>query len=365
MPISRHKIAAVALSQALLLLELSPATAQQPGPKFEMGIGWSALHLDDIEFSARTNAIVTEIIDHDSNHDGELNGYKLTGELSGLAPTERGAWLMTVALRSFYSRYEDDQQSRCLFTPDSDCAFIPLIDPDPTTPSLGQATGGLGSDWLTSVERKAVYWGAALELDFDRHSTPAPSLKDPSAIPPPPLFLWRAGLSLRRLDQDTSLTSEDVGLLADPVLLTEDLNTNYFGGYFGFKTLKPLDHGLRLKLGGETGLYYADTDYQGSYSSSASLAGPPVGPQSITLSESAPAFIGLLNMALERDFGTVTLSIFGEAEWISYVPKVLYNDTDLNGGVPFDIVGTQNGTELGDGSAISYTVGARVSVPLQ
>jgi hypothetical protein len=344
---------------------MAPAAAQQPGPKLEMGIGWSALHLDDIEFTARTNAIITEIIDHESDHDGEMNGYKLTGELSGLMPSQRGDWLMTVALRGFYSRYEDEQDSRCLFTADSDCAFIPLIDPDPATISLGQTTGGLGSDWRTNVEREAVYWGAALELDFDRYSAPAVSLKDSAPLPAPSLFHWRAGLSVRRLDQDTSLRSEDVGLLADPVLLTEDLNTNYFGGYFGFITWKPLDHGLRLKLGGETGLYYADTDYQGSYSSSASLAGPPVGPQSLSLSDSAPAFIGLLNLALERDFGNVTFSIFGEAEWISYVPKVLYNDTDLNGGVPFDIVGVQDGTELGDGSAISYTVGARVRMPLQ
>ena len=47
------------------------------------------------------------------------------------------------------------------------------------------------------------------------------------------------------------------------------------------------------------------------------------------------------------------------------MPKVLYNDTDLNGGVPFDVVGFQNGTVLGEGSALSYTVGARLSMPLQ
>ncbi len=72
-----------------------------------------------------------------------------------------------------------------------------------------------------------------------------------------------------------------------------------------------------------------------------------------------------MNLALERDIGTATLALFGEAEWISYVPKVLYNDTDLNGGVPFDIVGAQNGTALGDGTALSYTVGARLSIPLR
>lgn len=365
MPFSnrRCRIAALSLFSGLFAFAISPAGAQQNGPKLEFGAGWSALHMDDIEFTARTNAVFTEIIGHDSNHDGDLNGYKLTGELSGLMPHHRGNWLMTVALRGFYSRYEDGQDSRCLSTADSDCTFIPLVDPDPTTVTLGDATG-LVSDWRTSVERDVVYWGAAVELDLDRNSAPMVSLKDAVPAPAPSLFQWRVGLSARRLDQDASLFSVDVGPLQDPVNMTEDLDTTYLGAYFGFNSWKPLDYGLRLKLRGETGLYYANTDYEGTYSSTDSLKGTPVGPQSLQLSESAPAFIGLLGLALERDFGSATVSLFGEAEWLSYVPKVLYNDTDLNGGVPFDIVGVQDGTEIGDGSAISYTLGARLSIPM-
>ena len=98
----------------------------------QFGIGASGLHLDDIEFTAVTDFFVTEVQDHQSNHDGDFNGYKLTGELTGLLPHRRGEWLAALAVRGFYARYEDEQQSRCVFTADTDCAFFPLFDPEPT-----------------------------------------------------------------------------------------------------------------------------------------------------------------------------------------------------------------------------------------
>ena len=373
----RCQIALLALYAGFLALPASRAAAQQPAPAVQFGIGASGLHLDDIEFAAITDFFVTEVQDHQSNHDGEFNGYKLTGELTGLLPHRRGEWLAALAVRGFYARYEDEQQSRCVFTADTDCAFFPLFDPDPTgtiNSPAGSGSGGFFSDWRTTVNREAVYWGAGLEMNLSRGAaTAAPasfkdtpgSLKDaPVAVEPVP-FQWRAGLSMRRLDQKTSLFSEDFGPTQDPVTLDDNLDATYYGGYVGFSTWKPLAGGLRVKLSGETGLYYADADYKGAYTASASLGDDSPIAQSVTLSDSAPAFIGLLNIALERDFGPATLGLFGEAEWISYVPKVLYNDTDLNGGVPFDVVGSQNGTVLGDGSALSYTVGARLSVPLR
>jgi hypothetical protein len=371
--IPRRRAARLALLAGLLALPSSRAAAQEPGPVLQFGIGASALHLDDTEFLAITDFFVTEVQDHQSNHDGDFNGYKLTGELSGLLPRQRGEWMTSLAVRGFYARYEDEQQTRCVFTADTDCAFFPLFDPDPTgvTTPGGSGSGGFFSDFLTTVDREAVHWGAALEFDLTRHSAAGSfkdgggSLKDaPVAVEVAP-FQWRAGLAVRHLDQKSSLISIDRGPTQDPVTLNEDLDAAYYGGYFGFSTWKPLAGGFRLKLAGETGLYYADADYKGAYTASEALGdGSPIA-QSVTLSDSAPAFIGLLNLALERDFGPVTLGIFGEAEWISYVPKALYNDTDLNGGVPFDVVGNQSGTVLGDGSALSYTVGARLSIPLQ
>ena len=354
-----------------LALPYSHGSAQEARPVLQFGIGASALHLDDIEFMTVTDFFVTEVLDHQSNHDGDFNGYKLTGELTGLLPHRRGEWLAALAVRGFYARYEDEQQSRCVFSgTDTDCVFFPLFDPDPTgtiTSPGGSGSGGFFSDWRTTANREAVHWGAALEMNLSRAgATAAPaSLKDaPVPVEAAP-FQWRAGLAVRRLNQKLSLFSEDLGPTQDPVTLNDDLDATYYGGYVGFSTWKPLGGGFRVKLSGETGLYYADADYNGAYTASASLGDDSPIAQSVSLSDSAPAFIGLLSVALEREFGPATLGLFGEAEWISYVPKVLYNDTDLNGGVPFDVVGFQNGTVLGEGSALAYTIGARLSVPLQ
>ena len=362
-------MALFALNAGLLGLPASTALAQQSGPTLQFGIGASALRLDDIEFTAITDFFVTEVQDHQSNHDGDFNGYKLTGELTGLLPHRRGEWLAALAVRGFYARFEDEQQSRCAFTADTDCAFFPLFDPDPTgtlASPAGSGSGGFFSDWRTTVNREAVYWGAAVEMNLSRNATAAApaSFKDAPVAAEPSPFQWRAGLAVRRLDQKTSLFSEDVGPTLDPVTLNDTLDASYYGGYVGFSTWKPLAAGVRLKLSGETGLYYTNADYNGAYTATATLGDDSPIAQTLSLSEQAPAFIGLLNVALERDFGPVTLGLFGEAEWISYVPKVLYNDTDMNGGAPFDIVGLQNGTALGEGSALSYTVGARVSVLL-
>lgn len=362
-----RRAALLALTSGCLVLPASMAAAQEPRPTLQFGIGASALHLDGIDFAAITDFFVTQVEDHQTNHDGDFNGYKLTGELSGLLPSQHGEWQTSLAVRGFYARYEDEQQTRCVFTANTDCAFFPLFDPDPTgiTTPGGSGSGGFFSDWHTTVDREAVHWGGAVEIDLGRHAAAPASFKDAPVASEPVPFQWRAGLAVRRLDQKTSLISIDSGITQDPVTLNDSLDTAYYGGYVGFTTWKPVGAGFRVKLAGETGLYYANADYKGAYTASASLGDDSPIAQSVTLSDSAPAFIGLLNVALERDLGPATVSLFGEAEWISYVPKVLYNDTDLNGGVPFDVVGVQNGTELGNGSALSYTVGARVSIPLR
>jgi hypothetical protein len=168
MPFPRFRIraASIMLTSMVSVLGVTGASAQETAisPYFAFGIGYSYLHLDDTEFMAITNLLVTEVQDHQSNHDGELNGYKLTGELAGLAPHRRGNWLASFAAKGFYAHYEDDQQTRCLFSATTDCVFFPLVDPDPdgTIGAAGgaDASGGFFSDWLTDVSRSVVHWGA-------------------------------------------------------------------------------------------------------------------------------------------------------------------------------------------------------------
>ncbi len=353
--------AACASLAALLLLSMpGSSAAQQAEPYFDFGVGWSVMNIDDIEFQAITDFFVTEVLDHQSNEDGRLNGYKLSGGLYGLAPHYRGSWLTTLGFKGFYSRYEDEEQTRCVFTADTDCVFIPLADPDPDEID---SSGGFFADWLTDTERRIVYWGGAAELTFTRQGVVTQSLKDAPAETAPEPFQWRAGLSVRRLDQHVSLYSEDRGPTEDPVTLRDDLDTGYYGVYGGFSSWKELGSGFRLNFSGETGLYYARTEYDGAYTATASLGNDQPVASSVSLSDDAPAFIGQLQLLLEKDVGArATLGLYGEAEWLSYVPKVLYNDTDVAGGVPFDIIGRQDGTELGDGSAFTYTIGARLRI---
>ena len=372
MPLPSNRAASLTLLAAMtaLLAIAPPAFAgESDHPKLDIGIGWSFLHINDVEFTAVTDFFVTEVLEHQTNHDGELNGYKVTGELSGLMPHRRGDWLASVGIKGFYSRYEDIEDSRCTFTATTDCVFMPLVDPDP---AIIDSSGGFFSDWLTETDRSVAYWGAAVELSLTRYAAAASlkdgggSLKDPPApAAEPSPFVWKVGLGGRRLDQKTELFSEDIGPTLDPVTLSDDLDTTYYGGYIGFTSVKTVGGDFRLRLSAETGLYYANTEYQGAYTATANLGADQPVAESIELDESRAAFIGLLNLSLEREVGPATVALFGEAEWISYAPKVLYNNMDRAGGFPFDISGSQDGTELGGGSALSYTVGAKVSMPLR
>ena len=365
----RRRPALFAFCAWAVALPASAAFAQQSTPKVDFGIGASMLDINKVEFGAVTDFLVTQTLSQQDNQDGQLSGYKLTGGVSGLLPHQRGDWLSSMAVKGFYASYKDDQQSRCTFTASTDCVFFPLVDPDPNgtigLPGGADASGGFFSDWLTDVHREVTHWGGAIEIDLNRNSAPAVSLKDKPAPAEPAPFQWRAGLAVRRLDQKTSLISEDFGFATDPVRLNDSLDTSYYGGYVGFESWRPVGEAFRVKLSGETGLYYAKADYNGAYSATTNLGDNTPLSQSLSLSDSAPAFIGSVNLTFERDFGRATLALFSEAEWISYVPKVLYSDTDLNGGVPFDITGNQNGTALGDGSALTYTIGARLSLNLQ
>jgi hypothetical protein len=371
-----QKSAILNLAGAARVFAAGSALAQQQTPQLKLDIGWSTIQLDKTEFTAVTDFFVTDVTGHDEDHDGELNGYRLTGEIGNLLPYDYKGLHTQFAVKGFYSSYESQQNSRCTFTEQSDCAMFPLFDPNPS----GRATddggklnptifgpdysGGFFSDWHTRTDREAVHLGAALELRLDRPAAAPASTKDGSvAVAPKPVpFQWRVGVAARKLDQELSLEATDFGPTQDPVTLHDDLDTTYYGAYLGFTTSRELREALRMVISGEAGLYYSDAHYQGRYTASDSLGGGAIS-QSLSLDQSKAAFIGSVNVGLERDLSWGTIGLFGEAEWISHVPTVLYNDTDRNGGFPFDAIGTQDGTELGNGSALSYTVGLRASVP--
>ena len=80
--------------------------------------------------------------------------------------------------------------------------------------------------------------------------------------------------------------------------------------------------GLRTFISGRAGLYNADTDYDGRFTS---------GPFGSRLSKSTDdlAFIGTVSLETRKQIGMRTsLSLFTDYEYISSVPKLRYADDD-------------------------------------
>ena len=174
-----------------------------------------------------------------------------------------------------------------------------------------------------------------------------------------------------------TITGREINQVNGPVpfLLTysEDLETNYWGGFVGADGSIDLGGGWSLQGDAEAGLYWADTDYSGNYvvtNGNVALAGFSINPnvsQSLSLDSSELAFIGTLKAALEKDYGPFRLAGFGRVEYISSVPDMAYNDLDLNNnpGGGFNVGrGPDDETRIGEDSAYAVSVGGRITVPM-
>ena len=74
--------------------------------------------------------------------------------------------------------------------------------------------------------------------------------------------------------------------------------------------------------------------------------------------------IGSTRLDMKRQSGWGTVGLYGQGEYLSYVPQVLYNNSDLATGV---IWGGISGTRLASSSstdAFNLTAGIDLSVPL-
>ena len=87
-----------------------------------------------------------------------------------------------------------------------------------------------------------------------------------------------------------------------------------------------------LQGDGEAGLYWADTDYSGSYLVTNAIVAPLFYGninQLVSLESDELIFIGVLKASLEKDFGIFKLAGFGRVEYISPAPDVGDNDQDI------------------------------------
>lgn len=334
------------------------------GPMVFIAAGYSHLQLDRTRFTTVTDFFTESVTDKVTDHDGRFDGFRVSGAFDGIARVDVAGRPARIGVKGFYAHYESTQNSRCTFVGAvSDCVLVPLIE---TSPTLFDISGGFLSDWTTRTRREVSHWGIGVEAKFTRPGPVGGSIEGaPIAVASP--FVWHVGAAVKRFDQKIDLHSEDRGPTLDPVNLNERLDTTYYGAYIGFNLHQPVGNGFTLVIGGEGGAYYANTSYRGHYSASDTLDNFAIS-QALSLSDDRPAFIGGLNVELKKSLGRATVGLFAEAEWYSYAPTVQHNDFDRAEPAKYidgRLDGTQDGTTLGDGSAFVYTLGGRVSVPLQ
>jgi hypothetical protein len=294
------------------------------------------------------------------DHDGDFTGMRYELRLTKMAEhTFDTGEKMTFGVGGFFAHYDETQQSHCNFTATTDCAMVNIVDFDPEQENNTGPFGKLS----TTTERDVYYWGAAIEARLGR--TMQGSLKDS------PLSMtydspFKVGLGVRGLNQRGNLHSIDTSV-PDPVDYNERVDTVYYGGFLGIEQAFPIGGGWQLLVNGTAGAYEAYTDYEGRY-----LSYVPIGGQNYVLERGAvddaaekTSFIGTVRLDLTRSLGWASLGVYGEAEYISYVPKVLYNNNDYAGGSPFGIAGTQCETFLVGDSAFNYTLGLSLAVPIR
>lgn len=360
----------ICLAAILLSGVATEALAQQTsestssnGMKLHIGAGTSALFLPDVKFTTLTNGIVTEYRGQLTDLSGRVDGTRLDLGLEGI-PLGHA---LTFGVKGFFADMSASNSAECtadlkLIQPM--CIYLPFWDPDKYI--QGDFAGFVTSDWEIRTERRVQNWGLALELQ-PRQVHTVGSLKDEpvEVVKPSP---WRLGLAARGIDENISLDAYDP---QDPVHLRESINTGYYGAYIGYANAVRLTQSLSFGLNGEIGVYYARTNFKGRYEAEDPYGGLAFGGpltsihQTLDLSQSRAAAIASIGANLTQDFGGgVSLGLTAQGDWYSYVPVVHHNNTDWTPSPHLDLVGTNDGTSLGDAGAFAYTLGGRVTIKM-
>jgi hypothetical protein len=280
-------------------------TATVGGTTIWIGGGVQFLSLPDIRFTEQNGR---------KQKNSESDWLDFGGAAGGGIETSLGMWgssRVTGSVKGFFANIETDDHKRCSGT----CVVF-----DPANGLAAPASGTLN----TKTDREADYWGAQAELKFGRaepvHEKPNLYRNDYFII----------GADVRGIDQDNKLRSS----VGTPFSYTESLDTTYVGGYiglggeysFGFipgvKNVGGLYDrlGLRTFVSARAGLYNADTDYDGSFTSG------PIGSK-LSKSTDELAFIGTVSLETRKQIGMRTsLSLWTDYEYISSVPQIRYAD---------------------------------------
>lgn len=339
--------------ERLLLPEILPSARL-----IETRIGYSKLYLPETEMITFTNAAHNQALSRGEDHDGEVDGARVDVSAPGFAAIDLtsnnpiwgiGGRNLSFNIAGFYGRLSDDQTTICNSTDIvGNCAYFSIFDSNTANPNVTTS----GSNFITNTDREVDHWGVSLEAQVNRSSDPADRENS----------LFRLGLAVRAIQQETSLFALDQ-IDAEQIDYSENLDTFYYGAYIALDRTLDLGNRFSLKLNAEAGAYYADTSYKSHFNAFYGCGCATAIDTSVEkLSDQDFSFIGALRVELNKHVAWGTLGLFAEGEYYSYAPKVLFNNVDLSGGST--IAGFQDGTVLGDDEAFSFTLGGRVSVPL-
>jgi hypothetical protein len=293
-------------------------TAKFGGTTIWAGGGVQFLSLPDIRFVGKGNTAGSARRQKNSESDWLDFG----GAASGGVETALGwwgGWRVLGSVKGFWANLEDDDRTACKST----TCFV--FDP------AGGPFVASAPKLVTHTNRDADYCGGQAELKF---ATGAPTEVKPEVYRND---YFIAGFDVRGIDQDNKLRGKRGA--ANIYNYKETLDTTYYGGYVGFggeysfgfipvigKMLKGggglYDRlGLRTFLNATAGLYSANTDYTGRYTS------VPVSSR-LSKSDDELAFIGTVSLETRKQLGERTsLSLWTDYEYISYVPEMQYANT--------------------------------------
>lgn len=366
-------IAGIAGAVIASLLIATPSGAQTSGTTqlgaatISIGGGTAILSLPDVpsfvSLAATTNpsSVQTGIFELADDFDDET-GWNIDGSIeipvSGLPG---GGTLL--ALSGFWSRIEGTTSSTCL---DGDfnnlCMYAPLVD-NPATPQRS-VTGAVGETITTSTNRDVDHWGGSIESRFVKRLASSGSTQTPKHR------YLAVGADVRgiRQDLDVRIVNSRPGFTT--ATYAEDLDTTYYGVYaaWGRDYALPLlgriarSQGLQSSFLLRGGIYYAETNYDGSLVDGSSPQQLATG--ALSLSRDEAAFIGGIVLETKKQFGhRTTLSLKSSYEYYSYVPAMAYNQVDAtNAGV--HAIGGQVGTAINDDDAFSARTSLRLTINL-
>ena len=179
-------------------------------------------------------------------------------------------------------------------------------------------------------------------------------------------FPIKLGLAVRGISETANLTSVDP-MVSLPVTYKENLDTLYTGAFVGVEENSALGEGWMMSLDAKAGLYYANTEYRGSYNGYSFLF--PVGyfqeASAVNSSLNRGSFIGTVRFDLKRQLPWGMVGAFAQGEYLSYVPRMVYNNNDQADGVLWGgIAGNQAGTRIASDGALNFTTGLNISIPV-